>query len=174
MLQNHYQKEAVTELWESQLPSSINIAQINLKSSDLQLVTSGDSLELNQNQEKTDHILEENYDTAEYSSRQKCSGIMGVPITFLDKYNPEQFEIIGLTQRGCHDEKLELKKYDDYWECRPDGTRTGSSGTKTNGNPNIAMNDKTHNYFINKNGNVIQSCYQRVLIKRRTNHENRT
>ena len=23
------------------------------------------------------------------------SGIMGVPITFLDKYNPEQFEIIG-------------------------------------------------------------------------------
>lgn len=23
------------------------------------------------------------------------NGIMGVPITFLDKYNPEQFEIIG-------------------------------------------------------------------------------
>ena len=22
-------------------------------------------------------------------------GIMGVPITFLDKYNPEQFEILG-------------------------------------------------------------------------------
>lgn len=22
-------------------------------------------------------------------------GVMGVPITFLDKYNPEQFEIIG-------------------------------------------------------------------------------
>lgn len=22
-------------------------------------------------------------------------GIMGVPITFMDKYNPEQFEIIG-------------------------------------------------------------------------------
>lgn len=31
-----------------------------------------------------------------YLSREKCSGIMGVPITFLDKYNPEQFEIIGL------------------------------------------------------------------------------
>ena len=25
------------------------------------------------------------------------SGVMGVPITFLDKYNPEQFEIIGIT-----------------------------------------------------------------------------
>ena len=30
-------------------------------------------------------------------SRERCSGIMGVPITFLDKYNPEQFEIIGMT-----------------------------------------------------------------------------
>ena len=27
-------------------------------------------------------------------------GIMGVPITFLDKYNPEQFEIIGCSDRG--------------------------------------------------------------------------
>ena len=24
-------------------------------------------------------------------------GVMGVPITFMDKYNPEQFEIIGLS-----------------------------------------------------------------------------
>jgi hypothetical protein len=29
-------------------------------------------------------------------SREECSGVMGVPITFLDKYNPEQFEILGL------------------------------------------------------------------------------
>lgn len=28
--------------------------------------------------------------------REKCSGVMGEPITFLDKYNPEQFEIVGL------------------------------------------------------------------------------
>ena len=25
-----------------------------------------------------------------------CSGVMGVPISFLDKYCPEQFEIVGL------------------------------------------------------------------------------
>ena len=25
-------------------------------------------------------------------------GVMGVPITFMDKYNPEQFEIIGATE----------------------------------------------------------------------------
>lgn len=27
---------------------------------------------------------------------KKCNGIMGVPITFMDKYNPQQFEIIGI------------------------------------------------------------------------------
>ncbi len=27
-------------------------------------------------------------------------GVMGVPITFLDKYNPEQFEILGITNHG--------------------------------------------------------------------------
>ena len=25
-----------------------------------------------------------------------CNGVMGVPITFLDKHNPEQFEILGI------------------------------------------------------------------------------
>ena len=32
----------------------------------------------------------------DYVSSENCNGIMGVPITFLDKYNPDQFEIIGL------------------------------------------------------------------------------
>ena len=33
----------------------------------------------------------------ESSLRKKCNGIMGVPITFLDKYNPEQFVILGMS-----------------------------------------------------------------------------
>ncbi|HHT14690.1 MAG TPA: hypothetical protein GXZ86_02315 [Clostridiales bacterium] len=33
---------------------------------------------------------------SELSSSGRCNGIMGVPITFLDKYNPDQFVIIGL------------------------------------------------------------------------------
>ena len=31
-------------------------------------------------------------------SGARCNGIMGVPITFLDKFNPDQFEIIGATE----------------------------------------------------------------------------
>ena len=42
----------------------------------------------------------DNYDAIEVSKVAEIpcdfEGVMGVPITFLDKYNPEQFEIIGL------------------------------------------------------------------------------
>jgi hypothetical protein len=95
------------------------------------------------------------------------SGVMGVPITFLDKYSPDQFEILGATQRGCHDAVPDTKKYDDYWEVRPDGSRTGSSGGKTNENANLGGNDGKKNYFINKRGHVIQSAYQRIFIRHR-------
>lgn len=43
-----------------------------------------------------------NYDAIEVSKTAEIpcdyDGIMGVPITFLDKYNPEQFEIIGASR----------------------------------------------------------------------------
>ena len=39
------------------------------------------------------HLLPVNGSTSGFSFR-KCNGVMGVPITFLDKYCPEQFEIV--------------------------------------------------------------------------------
>ena len=113
----------------------------------------------------------DNYDAIEVGKTAEIPrdyfGIMGVPITFLDKYCPEQFEILGSTQRGCHDEVPDTKKYDDYWEVRPDGTKTGSSGGKTNENGNLERNDGKHNYFINKEGHIVQSAYGRLFIKRK-------
>lgn len=45
-----------------------------------------------------------NYDAIEVSRTQNIpmdfDGVMGVPITFLTKYNPDQFEIIGTSDRG--------------------------------------------------------------------------
>ena len=93
------------------------------------------------------------------------NGVMGVPISFLDKYNPEQFEILGATQRGCHDDVPDTKKYDEYWEVRQNGKKTGSSGGKTNENANLVGNDGKKNYFINKEGRIIQSAYQRIFIR---------
>lgn len=47
-------------------------------------------------------------------------GFIGVPITFLDKYNPEQFEIIGLGQGNLYRELtpkgLSQKFVDDYYK----------------------------------------------------------
>ena len=33
-------------------------------------------------------------------------GVMGVPISFLDKYNPDQFEILGTSDNGLVDERV--------------------------------------------------------------------
>ena len=94
-------------------------------------------------------------------------GIMGVPITFLDKFCPEQYVILGASQRGCHNEVPDTRKYDEYWEVKPDGTPTGSSGNKTNENANLLGNDGKKNYFINKDGRIIQSAYQRIFIRKK-------
>ncbi|MBR3676359.1 MAG: DNA methyltransferase [Alphaproteobacteria bacterium] len=112
-----------------------------------------------------------NYDAIEvpFTDAIPCDydGVMGVPISFLEKYCPEQFEIIGSSQRGCHDNFPDTKKYDTYWEVRQDGTKTGSSGNKTNENTNLERNDGKNNYFINENGHIIQSTYSRIFIKKR-------
>lgn len=46
----------------------------------------------------------DNYDAIEVSKASDIpcdyDGVMGVPITFLDKFNPNQFEIIGITNHG--------------------------------------------------------------------------
>lgn len=45
------------------------------------------------------------------------NGVMGVPITFLDKYNPEQFEIIWTTDRGGDGYLEEYKKTWDRYDA---------------------------------------------------------
>ena len=113
----------------------------------------------------------DNYDAIEVpytdSIPSDYDGVMGVPISFLDKYNPDQFEVLGATQRGCHDAVPDIRKYDDYWEMTQEGKKTGSSGNKTNENANLLANDGKKNYFINKDGRIIQSVYQRIFIKRK-------
>ncbi len=57
----------------------------------------------------------DNYDAIEVSRTVNIpldyEGMMGVPITFLDKYNPDQFEIIGIAKRGAGDPALRSHVY---------------------------------------------------------------
>jgi hypothetical protein len=138
----------------------------------LPLMSMEDNLKYSKHKEikgKAAYQRYDNYDAIEVPFTDAIpgdyDGVMGVPISFLDKYSPEQFEILGATQRGCHDEVPDIKKYDDYWEVKQTGEKTGSSGGKTNENANLVGNDGKKNYFTNKEGRVIQSAYQRIFIK---------
>ena len=130
-----------------------------------------EEIDLYKNYTPEEYPKYDNYDAINVDSYRNipCDyyGIMGVPITFLDKFNPNQFELLGLTQRGCHELVPDTRKYDEYWECKPNGEKTGSSGGKTNENGNLLKNDGIHNYFENAEGRQIQSAYSRIFIRRR-------
>ncbi len=80
-------------------------------------------------------------------------GIMGVPITFMDKYNPDQFEILGM----CENEDLYALKTKVYTtaECKQAYfAKFGKNGT----------------YDLNASGVIIkdgiqEKVYQRILIR---------
>ena len=66
---------------------------------------------------KYDPVSYPNYDNYDAINVNKVAdipydydGVMGVPITFLDKYNPDQFEILGVTDRQ-NTSGLRSKKY---------------------------------------------------------------
>ncbi|MCQ2320482.1 MAG: adenine-specific methyltransferase EcoRI family protein [Bacteroidales bacterium] len=75
------------------------------------------------------------------------TGIMGVPISFMDKYCPEQFEIIG-HPHGDAGVKLGLKPYDRKLKQINKGLRDGDL------------------YYITKEG-IIELPYRRILIRKK-------
>ena len=98
VLQNHHQTQDVMVSWACQSHSCSDTAQSSSRLSDLPQVTSEDLQESHQGQERTDHTSTESYATDESLSSERCSGIMGVPITYLFKHCPEQFEIVGMCE----------------------------------------------------------------------------
>ena len=116
----------------------------------------------------------DNFDAIEVSKTADipCDyyGVMGVPITFMSQYSPEQFEIVGLSQK-CGFGANSIKFYDDYKEVKQDGTPTGSTGKKTNGNPMLAGKPLSGNYYTNGK-EIVRSLYSRIFIKRVNTNEN--
>ena len=92
-------------------------------------------------------------------------GAMGVPITFLGKWNPEQFEILGVSY--LWDDGFESHTfYDDYAEMRPDGTETGMSGKKANGMAVIRGRSPTKNCLV-RGEDVVYRVYDRIFVRRK-------
>ena len=72
----------------------------------LPLMTMADNLKYSKHKEikgKASYDRYDNYDAIEVPFTDAIpsdyDGVMGVPISFLDKYSPEQFEIVGITDR---------------------------------------------------------------------------
>lgn len=109
----------------------------------------------------------DNYDAIEVSKTKDIPddyfGAMGVPITFLDKYNPDQFEIFAVTQSWSDGR---TKTYPEQLQVNPNGEE--SRVTKLNDGAAIKVKippkDKTY-YRVNRGSYV--KVYARVLIKRR-------
>ena len=76
-------------------------------------------------------------------------GVMAVPVSFLYKYNPDQFEILGVTQRN--DDPYKIKQYTtaDYSNA----------------------NDLNARGVIMVDG-IPKAMYARLLIKSRVKNEN--
>lgn len=90
-------------------------------------------------------------------------GIMGVPITFLDVYNPDQFEIVG-TSTAKNNTLRKPIDYSIYQGYKPDGTSNHRTGSTFGNCPVIAKNDKSHAYYKHDN-KIVQAVYKRIFIR---------
>jgi len=116
---------------------------------------------------ETDYPKYDNFEAIEVS---KVSDIpydykdtMGVPITFLDKYNPDQFEILGITKTWFGGAS---KIYPNQTQVSKDGSK--STVSKLNDGATIKMSSppRDSTYYIVDNEIFIQ-LYARILIKRK-------
>ena len=92
------------------------------------------------------------------------TGVMGVPITFLDNYSPEQFEIIGIAKAGAGDASLKTKEYPLQKQIDKNGKI--SNVRKLNDGPAIKVSEppKGVTYYMIGEEIYIQT-YARILIR---------
>lgn len=139
----------------------------------LPLMTREDNLKFSKHKEikgKEAYDKYDNYDAIEVPFTDAIpsdyDGVMGVPISFLDKYNPDQFEIIGLTKTWFG---TAIKTYSPQIQVNSNGKR--SEVTKLNDGATLRLEAPPtgQTYYVVDDGYYIQ-LYARVLIR----HKNLT
>jgi hypothetical protein len=134
----------------------------------LDLMTMADNLRFSKNlRGKAAYDRYDNYDAIEVGTYKEIpsdyGGMMGVPITFLAKYNPDQFEILGITKTWHGGAS---KTYPMQMQISKDGSN--SLVSKLNDGPAIKVNEPPtgQTYYRVGSDNFIQ-LYARVLIRHR-------
>lgn len=106
-------------------------------------------------------------------------GVMGVPISFMGSYNPDEYEIIGLAPERLSedDSTLQIKKYKNAKQhtLGKDGIEIISSGNKVNDGPVIIHDSKPPKYPYytceSENGKFLEVLYARILIRKKKKKE---
>ena len=138
---------------------------------ELPLMTMADNLKFSKHKEikeKADYDRYDNYDAIEVPFTDAIpsdyDGVMGVPITFVDKYNPDQFEILGITKTWHGGAS---KTYPMQTQVNKDGKESPVS--KLNDGPAIKVSElpSGQTYYRVGTDNFIQ-LYARILIRHRS------
>ena len=141
----------------------------------LSLLTKDDNLRFNKKLQKPKYqnIYKkyDNYDAIEIPLTEAIpsdyEGIMGVPISFLDKYCPEQFEILGITsgREEFDPSSYPSKKYENAIQHNKNGSTT--SGSKANTRATILVDKPQDIYYTADNCNgKLEIVYARILIRK--------
>lgn len=134
----------------------------------LPLMTMADNLRFSKHKElkgKTAYDRYDNYDAIEVPFTDAIpsdyDGVMGVPISFLDKYCPEQFEILGITKTWFGSA---TKIYPEQIQIDRQGRK--SKVTKLNDGAVLLHNKVPQNetYYV-VDGEFYTQVYARVLIR---------
>lgn len=133
---------------------------------ELQLMTMEDNLRYSRRKtiRENGYPKFDNYDAIEVGFTEAIpsdyEGVMGVPISFLDKYNPEQFEILGSTE-GDYPSTRKYSKKKRVVDGVPSKSNTGTmSGV---------IREETFGkgtYF--DVGYPVRAVYKRILIRHRS------
>ena len=125
---------------------------------------------------ETAYVKYDNYDAIEVPETRGIpsdyAGVMGVPISFLDKYNPDQFEILGIAKTPiCYSNSQSARRtrtYENVTQISKDGKRSG--GNEVNAGPVIVATTEpvgqTH-YLTDEVDGYLISLYLRILIRHR-------
>ena len=126
------------------------------------LMTLDDNLRFSKHKEVKGlgYVKYDNYDAIEVPFADAIpsdyKGVMGVPISFLDKYNPDQFEILGTSDNGMVEDWLKTtpgltqKFVDDYY-------LGGGTGAYKGGNPTAGI-------YVD---GMAKMVYKRIFIRHR-------
>lgn len=120
----------------------------------MQLLSMEDNLAFNKRIASVGYPSYDNFDAIEVASTSGIpsdfEGVMGVPITFLDRFNPEQFEIVGMS-RFTKTTGMSKKFVDDYYA-------SGQTGQIHEGHPDVGYYDKDGKPVV---------PYRRIFIRHR-------